>query len=82
MVSVMLLGTMAPAGAQEVAKKDSVTGFNAMDYLIQDRYRYPDKGFMNKHWMDNMYVQIGGGLFDPNRTGEVPMKWMQDCGFG
>ena len=49
-----------------------------MNYLIQDRYRYPDKAFVNKHWMDNMYLQIGAGLFDPNRTGETPMQWMQD----
>lgn len=78
MIGVILCGNFALAGAQEVIKKDSIQGFNAMDYLIQDRYRYPDKGFMNKHWMDNMYFQIGGGLFNPNRTGEVPMKWMQD----
>lgn len=77
-ISVILWCGVTVAGAQEVTRKDSVSGFNAMDYLIQDRYRYPDKAFMNKHWMDNLYLRIGGGLFAPNRTGENPMKWMQD----
>ena len=77
-VTVIALCHIGMAGAQEPVKKDSVLGFNAMDYLIQDIYRFPDKNFRNKHLLDNTYVRIGGGMFQPNRTGENAMKWMQD----
>lgn len=77
-VTVAALCNIAIAGAQEVVKKDSVLGFNAMDYLIQDRFRFPDKSFRKKHLLDNTYFRIGGGLFQPNRTGENAMRWMQD----
>ena len=68
--------------AQEVVKKDSIVGFNAMDYLMQGKYKFPDQTFMKKHWMDNLYLQVGGGLFMPNRTGENKMEWMQDMHLG
>lgn len=64
--------------AQETTKRDSITGFNAIDYLMQGRYRFPDQRFMKSHWLDNLYVQIGGGLFMPNRSGETKMELMQD----
>ena len=42
-VTVIALCHIGMAGAQEPVKKDSVLGFNAMDYLIQDIYRFPDR---------------------------------------
>ena len=80
-VTVAALCHIGMVGAQEPIKKDSVLGFNAMDYLIQDMYRFPDKNFRNKHLLDNTYVRIGGGLFQPNRTGENVMKLSQDYHF-
>ena len=77
-VVLLALCSFLTINGQEVTKKDSILGFNAMDYLMQDRYKYPDLTFMKKHWLDNWYLQIGGGLFMPNRSGETSMKLMQD----
>ena len=75
---MLVLATQMQA---QVVKPDSIEGFNAIDYLMQSRYKFPDKTFQNKSWLDNLYLQVGAGLFNPNQRGQVQVRDMQEVHF-
>lgn len=79
-IALLGLALGVPAAGQ-VVKTDSISGFNAIDYLMQTRYQFPDKTFQKKSALDNLYLQVGAGLFNPNQRGQVQVRDMQEVHF-
>lgn len=79
-IALLGLALGVPAAGQ-VVKNDSIEGFNAIDFLMQTRYQFPDKPFQKQSWLDNTYLQVGAGLFNPNQRGQLQVRDMQEIHF-
>ncbi|MBQ3874812.1 MAG: hypothetical protein II728_05465, partial [Bacteroidaceae bacterium] len=62
-VKILIIGVsiITPLAGFAQEKRDTISGFNAMDYLLQNRFRNTGYPFKNKSILDHTYVQVGVG---------------------
>lgn len=62
-VKILIIGVsiITPLAGFAQEKRDTISGFNAMDYLLQNRFRNTGYPFKNKSILDHIYMQVGVG---------------------
>ena len=62
-VKILIIGVsiITPLAGFAQEKRDTISGFNAMDYLLQNRFRNTGYPFKNKSILDHTYMQVGVG---------------------